>query len=83
MQCNNKNKGHVTLQSSRLWHCVMLVISRRFRRIWPLTIIEISLRKLRHSLWGKQNGATCEMAVEASEIAHAISRAYIAVIKEI
>jgi hypothetical protein len=35
-----------------------------------LAIIEIGLRKLCHSLWGKQNGATYKMAVEASEIQH-------------
>jgi hypothetical protein len=61
----------------------MWVISRRFRGIWSLTIIEIGLRILCHSLWGKQNGATYKMAEEASERGHAVSRAYFAVIKKI
>jgi hypothetical protein len=34
-------------------------------------------------MWGKQNGVTYKMAVEASEIKHAVSRAYIAVIAKI
>jgi len=39
MRGNYKNKIHLTLQSSRLWHRVMWVISRRFRGIWSLNII--------------------------------------------